>query len=108
MLAAQGSDIEILVQRIVEQVHPLRIILFGSAARGDAGPDSDVDLLIVMPDGTHRRKTAQGLYRHLWGTGLAKDLVVVTETDVKTHAQNPAMVIHAALKEGLEVYRAAG
>ena len=102
------SDIEILIQRIVEQVHPLRVILFGSAARGDARPDSDIDLLIVMPDGTHRRKTAQNLYRQLWGTGLAKDLVVVTETDIKEQAQNPAMVIQAALMEGREVYCATG
>lgn len=57
--------IEELVRRIVEFVHPLRIILFGSAARGEMGPDSDFDVLVVMPDGTHRRRTAQEIYRHL-------------------------------------------
>jgi uncharacterized protein len=41
--------IEQMVRRIVEQFHPERVILFGSHARGDAGPDSDVDLLVVMP-----------------------------------------------------------
>ena len=35
-----------LTRRIVDAVHPLRIILFGSAARGEAGPDSDVDFLV--------------------------------------------------------------
>ncbi len=42
--------LEELVQRIVEAVHPLRIILFGSAARGEMGPNSDLDVLVVMPD----------------------------------------------------------
>lgn len=97
-----------LSQRIVETVHPLRIILFGSAARGEMGFDSDLDVLVVMPDGIHRRKTAQKIYRHLWGLGFAKDIVVVTETDVREHGANPYMVIKAALEEGREIYRAAG
>ena len=53
--------IEALVRRIADEVHPLRILLFGSAARGNMGPDSDIDLLVVMPNGTHRRRTAQRL-----------------------------------------------
>lgn len=52
-----------LVRRIVQTVQPKRIILFGSAARGQMGPHSDLDLLVIMPDGTHRRQTAQTLYR---------------------------------------------
>lgn len=48
-----------LVQRIVEVAQPRRIILFGSAVRGDMRPDSDIDILVVAPDGTHRRQTAQ-------------------------------------------------
>ena len=43
------AQIERIVKRIVRKFHPEQIILFGSQARGDAGPDSDVDLLIVMP-----------------------------------------------------------
>ena len=51
--------IEQLVRRIIEIVQPLRIILFGSAARGEMNPDSDIDVLVVMPEGVHRRRTAQ-------------------------------------------------
>jgi predicted nucleotidyltransferase len=43
-----------LVRRIVEVVQPQRIILFGSAVRGDMRPDSDIDILVAVPDGTHR------------------------------------------------------
>ena len=49
--------IDRMVKRIVRKFHPEQIILFGSQARGDAGPDSDVDLLIVMPvEGSIREK----------------------------------------------------
>ena len=95
-----------VVARIVETVHPLRIILFGSAARGQFGPHSDLDLLIVMPDGVHRRNTSQRLYRALWGSGIAKDIVVVTESDVRQFADEPSLVICPALQEGKELYRA--
>jgi predicted nucleotidyltransferase len=96
-----------LVSRVVEAVHPRRVVLFGSAARGQMGPHSDVDLLVVMPDGAHRRQTAQRLYRALAGLGVAKDIVVVTESDVRQFADEPSMVVHSALKEGRELYRAA-
>lgn len=96
--------IDELVRRIVEAVHPLRIILFGSAARGEMGPNSDLDVLVVMPDGIHRRKTAQEIYRHIWGFGFAKDIVVVTENDIREYGSNPYMVIKNALEEGRELY----
>ena len=57
--------IDELVRRIVEIVSPLRIILFGSAVRGDMGPHSDLDVLVVMPNGIHRGKTAQEIYRRM-------------------------------------------
>ena len=94
-----------LVTRIVESVQPRRIILFGSAARGQMGSHSDLDLLVVMRDGVHRRKTAQRLYLELRGLGAAKDIVVVTESDVRQFADEPSLVIHPALKEGRELYR---
>ena len=67
-----------LVQRIVEVAHPRQIILFGSAARGEMGPQSDLDVLVVVPDGTHCRHTAQTIYQHLIGLGVAVDVVVAT------------------------------
>jgi predicted nucleotidyltransferase len=93
-----------LVARIVKTVHPRRIILFGSAARGQMGAHSDVDLLVVMPDGVHRRRTAQAIYLGLSGIGIAKDIVVVTEGDVRQYADNPSLVLYPALREGREIY----
>lgn len=95
-----------VVRRVVEVVRPVRIVLFGSAARGTLGPNSDLDILVVVPDGTHRRSTAQRLYRSLFGLGVPKDVVVVTESDVKNYGTNPSLVIAPALEEGRELYHA--
>ena len=95
-----------LTRRIVEAAHPKRIVLFGSAARGDMGPDSDLDVLVIMPDGIHRRQTAKTICRALFNLGWAKDVVVVTEDDVRRYAEEPSLVICPALQEGKEIYRA--
>jgi uncharacterized protein len=96
--------IDELVRRIVEAVHPRRIILFGSAARGEMGVNSDLDVLVVMPEGTHRRWTAQEIYRSIWGFGFAKDIVVVTESDIQEYGSNPYMMIKTIMEEGRELY----
>ncbi|MEO5349417.1 MAG: nucleotidyltransferase domain-containing protein [Magnetococcus sp. YQC-3] len=93
-----------MVQRIIDAAHPLRIVLFGSAARGEMGPDSDVDLLVVMPDGIHRRQTWQVVFRALRGIGVAKDIIVVTQRDIIDYGHEPSLVIAPALAEGRELY----
>ena len=100
--------IEEIVRRVTNSVHPLRVILFGSAARGEMGPASDVDLLIVVPDGTHRREASRKAFRALSGLGIAKDVIVVTEGDIREFGENPSLVIKPALEEGREVYHAPG
>ncbi len=93
-----------LIQTVVTSVRPLRIILFGSAARGEMGPDSDLDVLVVMPQGTHRRKTAQRLYRQMGGLGMPFDIVVATPDDLELHQSNPGLIYGTILREGKEVY----
>lgn len=95
-----------LVHRIIRVAYPQRIILFGSAARGDMRPDSDVDVLVVVPEGVHRRHTAQAIYRHLIGFPLAVDVVVATESDLSKHKNNFSLVYYPALREGKEIYAA--
>ena len=70
--------IESFVQKIVEAVHPLKIILFGSYARDNANPESDIDVLVVMPESVHCRRTAQLLYRQIRGLGVPFDILVTT------------------------------
>jgi uncharacterized protein len=95
-----------LLDQIVRIAHPLKVVLFGSAARGQAGLGSDIDLLVVMPDGTHRRHTAQRLYGSIRNVGVPFDLLVATPSDLEKHRKNVGLVYSTILREGIEVYAA--
>lgn len=95
-----------IVARITGAVRPVRIILFGSAAREEMSRNSDLDLLIVMPEGTHRRQTSRRIFQALRGIGVSKDVIVVTEQDVAVYGKNPSLVLKPALEEGRELYAA--
>ncbi len=95
-----------LVARILAVVKPLRIILFGSAARGEMGPDSDLDVLVIMPDGTNRRKTAMQLYRDIRGIRIGFDLVIATPSVLSKYATTPGLVYRHAMEEGKVLYAA--
>ena len=98
--------IESLVQKIVEAVHPLRIILFGSYSRDKADPESDIDVLVVMPEGVHCRRTAQLLYRQIRGLGVPFDILVTTPGALEKHKDNIGLIYRTVLKEGREIYAA--
>lgn len=95
-----------IVRRIVEAAQPEKIILFGSAARGEMGPDSDVDLLVVK-SGVHRRELAARLYRELADLPVPKDIIVATPEDLERHRDTVGLVYRVALREGRVVYDAA-
>ena len=105
-MKALVSQLDEAVRRVVEAVHPLRVVLFGSAARGELRVDSDVDLLVVMPNGTHRRRTAQLLYQSLAGVGVSVDIVVATPDDLSKHGNTIGLIYRSALRDGKEVYAA--
>ena len=98
--------IESFVQKIVEAVHPLKIILFGSYARDKVNPESDIDVLVVMPEGVHCRRTAQLLYRQIRGLGVPFDILVTTPGALEKHKDNIGLIYRTVLKEGREIYAA--
>lgn len=105
-MKVETAAIENLTRQIVQAAHPLRIILFGSAARGDMGPHSDIDLLIVMPEGTDSGKVTHDLYNQVGGVNIGYDLIVVTPDILEKYKDNCALVYKWALKEGRQVYAA--
>ena len=100
------KTIERLVSGITDVVHPLRIILFGSAARGEMQAGSDIDVLVVMPEGTHRRRTAQMLYRRMNGVGAPVDILVATPQDLENYGDNIGLIYRKVLQGGQEIYAA--
>ena len=92
-----------IIRRIVEVAQPEKIILFGSAARGDMNRHSDVDLLIIK-EGADALELMGEIYMNLDGVGAAVDAVVVTPDDVERYKDSHAVIVKPALQEGRVVY----
>ncbi|URR36255.1 nucleotidyltransferase domain-containing protein [Thermosynechococcus sp. HN-54] len=78
LIANLNPWINVMCDRIIEQFHPLKIILFGSYARGEATADSDIDLLVVFPELSSKREITIAIHRVLADLPVAKDIVVMT------------------------------
>jgi uncharacterized protein len=87
-------------RRLSRAAPDARVILFGSHARGDAGPMSDLDLLVVEPTVDDPIKESVRLRRTLRGLGLFVDVIVVSEDEAERWGQTHGSVIHTALSEG--------
>jgi predicted nucleotidyltransferase len=100
--------IRAMVDIIVREANPEQIILFGSRARGDARPDSDVDLLIIESEPfsiqRSRRKEAGNLYMKLGKIGISKDLLLYSRDEVKYLADSRNHVVGRAICEGKVIY----
>ena len=93
-----------IVQRLVEQFAPSRIVLFGSIARGDDGSDSDVDLLVILPELRLRHHDAVvSMLRSLRDLPVPVDLVVTDVAELEERAAMPG-VVRVALREGAVVH----
>lgn len=95
-----------IIRRVVEVAQPEKIILFGSAARGEMGQHSDVDLLVVKRGKFHQGHLMGEIYMNLHGVGQAVDVVLVTPEEVERYRDKHFLVIAPALREGKEVYHA--
>ena len=95
------------VRRIVEAAHPVKVILFGSHARGEAGPDSDLDLLVVEEVVTDAAEEAVRLRGALRGMLMAVDIVVVAQEKFEYWKDTPGNVYYEAAQDGRVVYEAA-
>ena len=93
-----------IIRRVVEVAHPERIILFGSAARGDMDSNSDVDLLVIKQVKGSKRKERVKIGIALQGMGVAKDIVVATPEEVDRFGHLVGTVLYPALREGKVLY----
>ena len=96
-----------VVRRLVEAYRPGCIYLFGSVARGDAGPDSDYDLLVVVPDDAPpERRRSRLAYEVLRGTGIAADVLVCTRSYFEQRRLLQASLPGTVLREGRALHGA--
>ena len=94
-----------IVRRIVEAAHPEKIVLFGSAARDEMGPDSDLDFLVITAC-DHRRNTARKIRRQLVGIGVPIDVIVAKPEDIERYKDTIGLIYRPALREGKVLYAA--
>ncbi len=98
------KQIEIMVDRIVQKFQPERVILFGSHARGDGGPDSDVDLLVVMPvEGSKREKRIE-IRGALHDIHVPTDIIVTTPEAFAWRKEVVGTIERPADREGEVLY----
>lgn len=97
-----------LTERIVRVAHPLRVILFGSHARGDAARHSDIDFLVVIPEGRDKRKAWDKIRDAVRKLYFDTDIVVAKPSDIVRHGELVGMVYRPALREGKVLYDALG
>jgi predicted nucleotidyltransferase len=101
---AAKRALSVMVERIVARFHPERIILFGSQARGHADRDSDIDLLVVLPQCENRRAATVAILRSLADLPVSKDIIVTTPEELATRGQLRSTVLYSAVQEGKVVY----
>lgn len=109
MTSSATVDTDVLhevIRRIVAVAEPERIILFGSAARGDMRADSDLDLLVIKGGDYDYWRLLGDAYHALRGVDHDVDIVLTSPEDVERYRDSLALVIAPALREGKEVYRA--
>ena len=102
--SAESDEIRRMVRRIVRLFQPERIILFGSYARGEAGPDSDVDLLVVMPVTGSKREKQLEIRLALQEIPLPKDIVVTTPEEFQWRQEVVGTIERPAAREGKVLY----
>ncbi len=103
----RDSKLAEIVRRLVAQYQPERIYLFGSVARGEAGPDSDYDLLVVVPDDAPpERRRSKLAYEALWETGTAADVIVWEKSHFERRARVVCSLPATVLREGKLVHAA--
>lgn len=101
-----SETLQEIIKRIVDVAHPERIIMFGSAARGEMGPNSDVDLLVIKSGEYNQNKLASEIYINLIGVDQSVDVIIATPEQVERYKDVNYLVISPAIREGKEIYHA--
>jgi predicted nucleotidyltransferase len=102
--AELDAKLQQIVDRIVSGFSPLRIILFGSRARGTASADSDVDLLVVTDRPGSKRQQAVAIDLAVADIRVAKDIVVVGAEELERERDVVGTIAYPACREGVVLY----
>lgn len=100
----EQSKIQEIVERIVKNYNPDKVILFGSYAQGTATEKSDVDFLIVKDSPLPRHQRGGEVRRHLYGTLVPMDILVYTNAELEEFQDVKSSFINTVMKTGKVLY----
>ena len=98
------DKIEEVIKRIVENINPQRIILFGSYTKDNFNEHSDLDLLIIKNTDLPSHKRGRVIFKHLRGLKIPVDIVVYTPEEIKEWQNEKHSFLSKILKEGKVIY----
>jgi uncharacterized protein len=103
-----AEALPLVIADILSEFDPVEIILFGSVARGDDGPDSDLDLLVVFDkaERDERRNMMRNVRRSI-RTFVPVDVVIADVVELERDRDNVAAAVYWPLREGRSVHRRA-
>lgn len=93
-----------VVEAIVQRLDPLQIIVFGSLARGDEHADSDIDLMVVLPEVTDKHAAAVAVRRATASLPVPLDVIAVDPEEIRRRGDEIGSVLRPALREGQVVH----
>ncbi|MBA3607067.1 MAG: nucleotidyltransferase domain-containing protein [Chthoniobacterales bacterium] len=103
-LQPSPAAVILAIERIARRVRPARIIAFGSRARGQHKPDSDLDLLVVLPRGAKENGLAGEIYEAVGALGFSKDILISEEDRFERSRSSINSVQATAASEGVTLY----
>lgn len=93
-----------IIDRIVQSVDPDKIILFGSRVKKEKQKFSDYDICVLKSGVEHKRKLAQQIYRKLFGTGAAVDIIIETPEKFEELKDKWFLIYNQIAKHGKILY----
>ena len=92
------------IDKITEVLVPIKIILFGSAITNNFNIDSDIDFLVVVKNGTNKRKLTQKIYKNILSIGFATDIVLIDEDEFDEFKNFDGYAIKSIVETGQVIY----
>lgn len=104
MIMPNKNHLKEIIQKVVEEVVPDKIILFGSRAKGEQIEESDYDICVLKKDVEHGRELARKIYHKLFGVGASVDVIVETPEKFNELKDKRFLVYYEIAKFGKVVY----